>query len=90
MDKLQLLVFSFYREDTEIKELLHPLCYCRITRCRESICIDCANAKHCEEVSKLLIYLAPPFALLGFARQIILRVPGCVGNIFPIDVHSHF
>ncbi|WP_320666983.1 hypothetical protein [Prochlorococcus sp. MIT 1307] len=86
MCKLQLLVFSFYREEPEIKKLLDPLHSCSITRSWESIQIDCLDLKHLESLKALLIYLEPPFALLGLGRQIILRAPGLIKYSHPIEV----
>ena len=87
MERLKRLVFSFYREDHEIRKLLEPLNPCIFTRSKGSICIDCLNFKHLEEISALLVYLIPPFASLRLCKQIILRVPGVIERGFPLQVN---
>ncbi len=89
MNKLHVLIFSFYREEPEIQKLLYPLHSCSLTRNWENICIDCLSSQHLKELSELLIYLEPPFELLGLAKQIILRAPGLSEQIFPIHKRSN-
>ena len=84
MDKIQLLVFSFYREEPQIKKLLSPLYSCTFSRNLENIHIYCLDTKHLKEINGLLTYLEPPFALLGLAKRIILRAPGGREQIFCI------
>ncbi len=89
MEKLKLLVFSYYREDPQIKKLLVPLRTCRISRSWDSIHIECLNLEHHAEISKLLIFLGPPFALLGIAKRFIVTAPGCIQNTYSIQLPSN-
>ena len=43
MDRLQQLIFSFYREDPELQERLEPLRSCRMRRSWGSIRIECID-----------------------------------------------
>jgi len=89
MDRLQQLIFSFYREDPRIETLLEPLRSCRMRRSWGSIRIDCVDAAHLEQVSGLLTHLRLPLAALGLGRQIVLRVPGEVQRTYPMHVPFH-
>ena len=86
MDRLQLLIFSFYREDPRLEERLEPLRDCRMRRSWGSIRIDCHDLDHLEEISGLLEYLRLPLAALGLGRQIVLRVPGSRQRSYPMHV----
>ncbi len=88
MDKLKDLVFSFYREEPQIIEKLHPLTSCTLSRHWDSIYIDCLNAYHFVQVGKILNFLSPPFALLGFAKQLILRLPDSKVQTFSLEDFS--
>jgi len=89
MEKLKLLVFSFYREDHQVKKLLHPLHSCRMTREWDIIRIECIDSHHFSLVRQLLIYLVQPFSLLGLGKKIILVVPGLCQHVYPINVGPH-
>ena len=89
MDRLQQLIFSFYREDPRLEELLEPLRDCRMRRSWGSIRIECMDMDHLEEVSDLLAYLRLPLAALGLGRQIVLRVPGARQRTYPMHVPFH-
>ena len=65
MDRLQRLIFSFYREEPAIQQLLQPLSGCRMRRSWGSVRIECLDDAHLEEVSALLGYLRAPLAALG-------------------------
>ncbi len=84
MDRLQTLVFSFYREDPLIEVALVPLLKCKMSRSWGSIRVECLDVKHLEEVCDLLDYLRKPFSELGIGRAIVLRVPGSTQRIFPM------
>ena len=86
MDRLQQLIFSFYREDPGMEELLEPLRSCRMRRSWGSIRIECVDAAHLEQVSGLLMHLRLPLAALGLGRQIVLRVPGTLQRTYPMHV----
>ena len=86
MDRLQQLIFSFYREDPRMEEMLAPLRDCRMRRSWGSIRIECLDAEHLEEISGLLTYLRLPLAALGLGRQIVLRVPGSRQRTYPMHV----
>ena len=86
MDRLQQLIFSFYREDPRLEEKLEPLRDCRMRRSWGSIRIECMDMAHLEEVSDLLSYLRLPLAALGLGRQIVLRVPGSRQRTYPMHV----
>ena len=62
MDRLQQLIFSFYREDPLMEELLEPLRDCRMRRSWGSIRIECVDAAHLEQMSGLLVHLRLPLA----------------------------
>tara|TARA_B100000925_G_scaffold62240_1_gene41938 strand:+ start:218 stop:502 length:285 start_codon:yes stop_codon:yes gene_type:complete len=89
MDRLQQLIFSFYREDPHMEELLEPLRDCRIRRSWGSIRFECVDAAHLEQVSDLLTHLRLPLAALGLGRQIVLRVPGSPQRTYPMHVPFH-
>ena len=89
MDRLQQLIFSFYREDQHMEELLEPLRDCRIRRSWGSIRFECVDAAHLEQVSDLLMHLRLPLAALGLGRQIVLRVPGSLQRTYPMHVPFH-
>ncbi len=89
MDRLQHLVFSFYRENQKIQQKLEPLRYCKMTRSWGSIRLECLDAEHLEVISSLLIYIRPPVAALGLARNIVLRTPGSLQRIYPVKVPFH-
>ena len=84
MDRLQQLIFSFYREDPGLEDRLEPLLSCRMRRSWGSIRIDCHDLDHLEEISGLLEYLRLPLAALGLGSQIepvrVLRTPLCPGT----------
>ena len=65
MDRLQQLIFSFYREDPELQERLEPLRSCRMCRSWGSIRIECIDDAHLEELSGLVTDLRLPLAALG-------------------------
>ena len=89
MDRLQQLIFSFYREDPLMEELLEPLRDCRMRRSWGSIRIECVDAAHLEQISGLLVHLRLPLASLGLGRQIVLRVPGSRQRSYPMHVPFH-
>ena len=89
MDRLQQLIFSFYREDPLMEELLEPLRDCRMRRSWGSIRIECVDAAHLEQMSGLLVHLRLPLAALGLGRQIVLRVPGSLQRSYPMHVPVH-
>ena len=89
MDRLQPLIFSFYREDSGVQSRLEPLRTCRMRRSWGSIRIECLDDDHLEEISDLLGYLRLPLAALGIGRQIVLRVPGSRQRAYPIHVPFH-
>ena len=68
MDRLQRLVFSFYREDPQMQLTLEPLRLCRMRRNWGGSC-GCLDAAHLERVSALLGHLRPPLAALGLGRR---------------------
>lgn len=89
MDRLQRLVFSFYREDPQMDAVLAPLRRCRMRRSWGRIRVDCADAAHLELVSGLLAHLRLPLAALGLGRQIVLRVPGGRERSYPMYLPFH-
>ena len=89
MDRLQQMIFSFYREDPLMEELLEPLRDCRMSRSWGSIRIECVDAAHLEQISGFLVHLRLPLAALGLGRQIVLRVPGSLQRSYPMHVPFH-
>ena len=89
MDRLQQLVWSFYREEPELEAQLEPLRDCRMSRSWGSIRVECVDASHLEEVSALLALLRRPLAAMDLGRQIVLRVPGSLQRTYPMHVPFH-
>lgn len=89
MDRLQRLVYSFYREDPHMEVLLEPLRSCRMRRSWGSIRVECADAAHLELVSGLLVHLRIPLAALGLGRQIVLQAPGGRQRSYPMYLPFH-
>ena len=89
MDRLQRLIFSYYREEPALQQLLQPLQSCRMRRSWGSVRIDCLDDAHLEEVSALLGYLRAPLAALGLGHQIVLRGPGSRQRSYPMHVPFH-
>lgn len=89
MDRLQRLVWSFYREEPELEAQLEPLRDCRMSRSWGSIRVECVDASHLEEVSALLALLRRPLAAMDLGRQIVLRVPGSLQRTYPMHVPFH-
>lgn len=86
MDRLQRLVWSYYREEPQLEARLEPLRDCRMSRSWGSIRVECLNARHLEEVSGLLTLLRRPLVAMGMGRQIVLRVPGSLQRTYPMHV----
>ncbi|MBE67935.1 MAG: hypothetical protein CL864_05690 [Cyanobium sp. SAT1300] len=89
MDRLQRLIFSFYREEPVIQQLLQPLHRCRMRRSWGSVRIECLDDAHLEEVSALLGYVREPLAALALGRQIVLRGSGSRQRCYPMHVPFH-
>jgi hypothetical protein len=53
MDRLQRLIFSYYREEPALQQLLQPLHSCRMRRSWGSVRIECRDDGHLEDVSAL-------------------------------------
>ncbi len=88
MDRLKQLVFSFYREETELQPLLVPLKACRFSREGETIHVECENVEHLEAVEELLIYLSKPFLFLALGRRIVFQIPGSIDRIHSLQNSS--
>tara|TARA_Y100001968_G_C19343314_1_gene710711 strand:- start:100 stop:384 length:285 start_codon:yes stop_codon:yes gene_type:complete len=73
MDRLQGLVFSFYREDLGITKALYPLLFCKMTRSMGDVDVECINSSHMTKVMTLVKYLKPPLALLNLGRNIVFH-----------------
>lgn len=89
MDRLQRLIWSFYREEPQLEASLEPLRDCRITRSWGSIRIECVDAAHLEEVSALVALLRRPLMALGLGRQIVLKTPRGHQRSYPVHVPFH-
>ncbi|MAS27300.1 MULTISPECIES: hypothetical protein [unclassified Synechococcus] len=89
MDRLQRLVWSFYREEPQLEAQLEPLRDCKLSRSWGSIRVECVDARHLEEVSALLALLRRPLAAMGLGRQIVLKVPGSLQRTYPMHVPFH-
>ena len=89
MDRLQRLVWSFYREEPQLEAQLEPLRDCKLSRSWGSIRVECVDARHLEEVSALLALLRRPLAAMGLGRQIVLKVPGRLQRTYPMHVPFH-
>ncbi len=88
MDRLQKLVFSFYREDFLIQQKLKPLLNARMIRSRKSIVVECLDKNHYSALSFLIRYLVPPIAELNLGSEIVLSAPGPLKQHFRI--HKSF
>ncbi len=86
MDRLQRLVWSYYREEPDLAARLEPLRDCRLSRSWGSIRVECMNARHLEDVSALVTLLRRPLLAMGLGRQIVLRVPGSLQRTYPMHV----
>ena len=73
MDRLQGLIFSFYREDLVIKRALLPLLSCKMTRLIGVIDIECRNAKQLFRLLPTLKYLKAPIGLMRMAKKIVIH-----------------
>ncbi len=82
MDRLKCLVFSFYREDLSIKFALQPLQVCKMQLMKGSICIECLDGTHFNQLKALLSYISVPFAAIGIGREIVLYVPGAMDQYY--------
>ena len=89
MDRLKLLVFSFYREEPLILKALEPLHSCQMDRNNGSIFIGCVDDEHLEQISVLLNYLSAPLALLSLGKQIVLLKDGEVEKKCPLNLSFH-
>ena len=86
MDRLQRLIFSYYREEPALQQLLQPLHSCRMRRSWGSVRIECRDDGHLEDVSALLGYVREPLAALDLGRQIVLRGSGSRQRSYPMHV----
>ncbi len=85
MDRLQILIFSFYREEPFIQLALLPLRSCPMRWTKGAIQIDCFSHEHFAQVRALIEFVIRPFAELGIGREIVLLVPGSLKRSFPIN-----
>ncbi len=90
MSRLLDLIFSFYREEGEIKEALAPLSFCRLTRSWGSIRIECLDANHLEEITVLIVYLEKPLSALHLCRKIVLSAPGLKQRNYSVSVEQDY
>ena len=73
MDRLQGLIFSFYREDLFVEQTLLPLLSCKITRQMGSVIdIQCMDSVHLDRVLPIVKYLKAPIGLLKLGRKIVI------------------
>ena len=86
MDRLKVLVFSFYREDEKIRLLLTPLHSTRMSREMGNIHIECLDARHLDEVIPLANYLKTPIELLKLGRNIVFQSVNCPNWKYSINV----
>ena len=89
MDRFKLLVFSYYREEPQIQKILGPLNSCRIFRSGDSIQIQCLDLQHHREMRQLMVFLGPPFARLGLAKELVLTDPAFIRNTYTMQLRSN-
>ena len=89
MDRLQRLVFSYYREDPFLQKALYPLNFSRMSLNKGSVCIECLDLDHLDRTRKLLFLLKEPIDLLGLARRIVLYMNGSIQLAYPIQQPFH-
>ncbi len=88
MDRLVCLVFSFYREESELT-LLEPLRRCSMRWIGSTVCIDCLNQKHFDAVAPLLKLVGLPLSQLGIGRSLALYCPASIQREgYSIDLPS--
>ena len=85
MDRLISLIFSFYREEPCLQQMLLPLQACTMTRRKG---IDCLDIKHMEEVISLITFIQRPLAEMSLAKELIVCVPGLKKKSFLIQLSS--
>ncbi len=74
MDRLKVLIFSFYREDLDLEVALVPLLASRISRDRGTIKIECVDSNHFFRVISIAkTYLKTPIALMKLGRNIVIH-----------------
>ncbi|QEY33149.1 hypothetical protein EVJ50_13805 [Synechococcus sp. RSCCF101] len=85
-ERLQRLLFSFYREEPHLWDRLEPLQDCQFSRLWGVLRVHCVDGAHLEEVNALIDLLRAPILALGLARQIVLRAPGRPTRSYPVRV----
>jgi hypothetical protein len=85
-ERLQRLLFSFYREEPELWDRMEPLHDCHFSRLWGAVRVQCVDSAHLEEVNALIDVLRAPILALGLARQIVLRAPGAPTRSYPVQV----
>ena len=74
MDRLKVLLFSFYREDLDLEVALIPLLASKISRGRGTIKIECVDSNHFFRVISIAkIYLKTPISLMKLGRNIVIQ-----------------
>ena len=89
MDRLQLLVFSYYREDPLVKKQLQPILFCPMSRSWSSIRVKCPDIDLFEKIIDLLPYLLSPLVSLGLGTDLVVEVPGSLKRTFSMNVPFH-
>ncbi len=88
MDRIQCLVFSFYREESIEKEL-EPLIECRMFWRGASIFVECLNQKHFEEILALKNRIIVPLAQLSIGNILVISSPESIKRVVPIKLSFH-
>ena len=69
MDRLQVLIFSFYREDLAIQAQLLPLITTTMSRGMGNINIECQDSEHLRSLITIVNYIKWPILLMKLARN---------------------
>ena len=89
MDRLQRLIFSYYREEPALQQLLQPLHSCRMRRSWGSVRVVRRHRARLVEGGALLCDLRAAWAALGLGRKIVLRGSGARQRSYPMHVPFH-
>tara|TARA_Y100001968_G_C18763556_1_gene438889 strand:- start:37 stop:336 length:300 start_codon:yes stop_codon:yes gene_type:complete len=75
MDRLNVLFFSFYREDLDVQAAIAPIARAKIYRVMGTIHIECLDEIHLAQVIPIIKYLIMPIGLLRLGRNIVVHCP---------------
>ncbi len=89
MDRFQVLIFSFYREDLDVEIALVPLLSNKISRVMGTINIECSDPDYFSRI--ILIankYLKSPISLMKFGKHIVIYCSGSTHLKYSVPAES--